>query len=183
MGNLNGISELRILEGYGKEAGAKALPPRRDSCRGCVDRSLAWEDHSWTLAHSVLHIRECIIVLYLGMAKEISNLPYWCISRIMTKKVAKPQNKHAVGLITTKQFTKYSWTYLLSMREKSDFVILLIHSKLFTNMAYKLKQLWAISCTEKNCFHHSSPFHPNYLQEWQFWLAAVLQMGLFWATN
>ena len=59
-----------------------------------------------------------------------------CISRIMTKKVAKPQNKHAVGLIT-----KILVNVPLSMREKSDFVILLIHSKLFTSMAYKLKQL------------------------------------------
>ena len=154
MGNLNGISELRILEGYGKEAGAKALPPRRDSCRDCVDRSLAWEDHSWTLAHSVLHIRECIIVLYLGMAKEISNLPYWCISRIMTKEfeAANPQSKHVDRLIppsSSQIFTNTLWiTRKLRKRspKKLDFNIFFLSSSIIVKQEARQLILILILC-------------------------------------
>jgi len=36
-------------------------------------------------------IRECGSVLYLGMATEILNLPYLCITRIMAKEATNPK--------------------------------------------------------------------------------------------
>jgi len=36
-------------------------------------------------------IRECGSILYLGMAKEISNLPYWWLAKQWPKKLQTPQ--------------------------------------------------------------------------------------------
>ena len=41
-------------------------------------------------------------VLYLGIAKEILNLPYWYYCRIMAKEAAKPK-KQSCRLINTTQ--------------------------------------------------------------------------------
>ena len=46
-------------------------------------------------------IRERGSVLYLGMAKEISILPYWCTSRITANEDTTPQTKHADRMIAT----------------------------------------------------------------------------------
>ena len=45
------------------------------------------------------HIREHSSVLYLEIAKEISNWPCWCISRIMAEEATTPQTKHADRII------------------------------------------------------------------------------------
>ena len=43
-----------------------------------------------------MYIRECGFVLYLGMAKEILNLSWLCITWIMAKEAAnlKPSERH-----------------------------------------------------------------------------------------
>jgi len=48
----------------------------------------------WSLLRLTQHdggIRECSGVLYLGMARKISNWPSWCGSRIMAKEATTPQ--------------------------------------------------------------------------------------------
>ena len=49
---------------------------------------------------SISRDRGIYSILYLGMAKETSNLPYW----IMAKEATKPQTKHADRMIL--QFKK-----------------------------------------------------------------------------
>jgi len=42
-------------------------------------------------SNHIVVIRECGSVLYLGMATEILNLPYFCITQIMAKEATNPK--------------------------------------------------------------------------------------------
>ena len=66
----------------------------------------------------VHNIRERDSVLYLGMAKEISNLPYLCTSRKMAKEATKAQTKHADRMTLTSSSQKPSKTYLRVRRSR-----------------------------------------------------------------
>ena len=98
----------------------------------------------WGWCHPTLLpciIRERGSVLYLGMAMEISILPYWCTSRIMAKEATNPQTKHADRMLLPSSSQKHSQTYLrargsrwTSRGENSDFVIFFL---LLLSFSYK----------------------------------------------
>jgi len=56
-----------------------------------------------------IYIRERSSVLYLGIAEEISNFPWLCITQIMTKEATKPQIEHADRCLAVCK--KYSQAY------------------------------------------------------------------------
>ena len=99
-------------------------------------------------------IRERGSVLYLGMATEILNLPYLCITRIMAKEATNPKpsmqrewyclavhkntHEHTVEYAGAEKQTpeKVRFRHLLS-----SFFLLSSHTKLLTSITYKLKHL------------------------------------------
>ena len=54
-----------------------------------------------------IYVPESGSVLYLGMVKEISNLPQWCTSRLIPRTATKPQAKNIDGMILPSSSPKY----------------------------------------------------------------------------
>lgn len=57
-------------------------------------------------------IRKHSSIIYLGKTKEISNWPYWCVSRITAKEATNLHTKHADRMILPSGSHKHSQTYL-----------------------------------------------------------------------
>ena len=106
--------------------------------------------HLWVTQthHLFCLIKEHSSILYLGMTKEILNLPWLCISQIMTKEATNPKpsmQREWYCLAVHKILANVplsTWELRNRPLKKSDFdIFLLSHTKLLTSITYKLNQL------------------------------------------
>jgi len=134
--------------------------------------SFVWRVHYWRF--TVLTFRECDSIFHSGMAKEIVNLPYWCIISIMAKEAAKTQSKNADQLIPPSSSQKYLQIYLWVHRSwETECWKSWISSPpfYFLSFFFFIQNSWLAYLTNKTSYwatsqtkwYHclrSTPFHP-----------------------